>query len=112
MSIIILLYFLCTVLLTFYGINCHVMVHLFKRRYRERVRADNKALSEFYGGRLPVNDPDSAPDRLPKVTTQLPIFNELNVAERIIDAVAAFVAEGAGGGVGLMLLPGALMVVG
>ena len=91
MTIIILLYFLCAVLLTFYGINCHVMVHLFKRRYRERVSADNKALSEFYGGRLPVNDPESAPDRLPKITTQLPIFNELNVAERIIDAVAAFV---------------------
>jgi len=91
MKIIIFLYFLCAVLLTLYGINCHVMVYLFKRRHRERVRADNEALSGFYDGRFPVDYLEYAADRLPKVTTQLPVFNELNVAERIIDAVAAFV---------------------
>lgn len=43
----------------------------------------------FYGGPIPVDDPNSAARRLPRVTTQLPIFNELNVAERLIDAAAA-----------------------
>ena len=32
MTILILLYFLSAILLTLYGINSHVMIHLFKRR--------------------------------------------------------------------------------
>jgi len=58
------------------------MIHLFKRRRRYRRLEDQRTLQDFYSGH---SDRD-----LPFVTTQIPIFNELNVAERIIDAVAAF----------------------
>lgn len=91
MTILICLYFLCAVLLTFYGINSHVMVYLFKRRYVRRRREDREMILDFYGGKIPLDDPQPFEQRLPSVTTQLPIFNELNVAERLIDAAAAMV---------------------
>ena len=78
-------------LLTFYGINCHVMIHLFKRRFAARRLEDRAVISEFYGGPIPLNDPQPFAAQLPMVTTQLPIFNELNVAGRLIDAAAAMV---------------------
>jgi cellulose synthase/poly-beta-1,6-N-acetylglucosamine synthase-like glycosyltransferase len=69
-------------LLMLYGLNCHVMVHLFKKRLDLQRSDDNRLLADFTAhGDL---------EKLPFVTTQLPIYNELNVAERIIDAVAAF----------------------
>ena len=43
----------------------------------------------FYGGAVPVDEPQSAARMLPHVTTQLPIYNELNVAERLIESAAA-----------------------
>jgi len=69
-------------LLMLYGLNCHVMVYLFKRRLKRRRVEDRKILEDFH----------AKGDRqdLPFVTTQIPIYNELNVAERIIEAVAAF----------------------
>jgi cellulose synthase/poly-beta-1,6-N-acetylglucosamine synthase-like glycosyltransferase len=78
------LIFYCTVvgLLMLYGINCHIMVYLFKRNLSNRVDEDREFLEDFYSK---IDTPD-----LPIVTSQIPIFNELNVAERIIDAVAAF----------------------
>jgi cellulose synthase/poly-beta-1,6-N-acetylglucosamine synthase-like glycosyltransferase len=69
-------------LLMLYGLNCHVMVHFFKKRLDQRRSDDHRLLADFMAhGSL---------GKLPFVTTQLPIYNELNVAERIIDAVAAF----------------------
>ncbi|MBW2217528.1 MAG: glycosyltransferase, partial [Deltaproteobacteria bacterium] len=65
-----------------YGLNCHIMIHLFKRQYRHRRREDQELLEDFYA--------EHGEEDLPFVTTQLPVFNELNVADRIIDAVAAF----------------------
>ncbi len=89
MTILLILYFLCAVLLTVYGINCHLMVWLFKRRRRRRIHEDSRILSAFYGGQSPPRDPDRYAHRLPAVTIQLPVFNELNVAERLIEAAAA-----------------------
>ena len=89
MSALVGLYFLFALLLTFYGINCHVMIHLFKRRYKTAKRENQTLLSDFYDGNLPLTSNAAFVDRLPAVTTQLPIYNELNVAERLIDAVAA-----------------------
>ncbi|MGA9478455.1 MAG: hypothetical protein WBV21_11785, partial [Desulfobacterales bacterium] len=91
MTPLILLYFLSAILLTLYGINSHVMIHLFKRRYARRRREDRIVVSHFYGGAVPLNNPQPFAQSLPTVTTQLPIFNELNVAERLIDAAAAMV---------------------
>jgi len=65
-----------------YGVNCHVMIYLFKRRYRHRSLEDRKIFQNFYLAHIEKE--------LPFVTTQIPIYNELNVAERIIDAVVAF----------------------
>ncbi len=91
MKTLIFLYFMTAVLLAFYGINCHVMIHLFKRRFARRRIEDRAVISEFYGGPIPLNDPQPFASQLPTVTTQLPIFNELNVAGRLIDAAAAMV---------------------
>ena len=89
MNIAIWIYFSCALLLVLYGINCHVLIHLFQRRYPGRRSEDRRLVQQFYrneGGL--AGDPHLNPC-LPKVTTQLPIYNEMNVAERLIDAVAA-----------------------
>ena len=89
MDITVWIYFSCALLLVLYGINCHLLVHLFQRRYPGRMDEDRRLLAGFYpqGFDPPVgHDPDL---RLPVVTTQLPIYNEMNVVERLIDAVAA-----------------------
>lgn len=66
-------YFLMLGLLAFYGSHRYLMVYLYKK----------------YVG----NDPEPAgffdPSELPKVTVQLPLFNERYVCERLIEAVAA-----------------------
>jgi len=75
-------YLIACFFLMLYGLNCHVMVHLFKRRFSHRRMDDKKILEDFYA--------EGGEHDLPFVTTQIPIYNELNVAERIITAVAAF----------------------
>jgi cellulose synthase/poly-beta-1,6-N-acetylglucosamine synthase-like glycosyltransferase len=82
MEIILILYYLAAVLLTAYGVNCHVMVYLFRRRLASRTHEDIRLVEHFYQ--------THGPDELPFITTQLPIYNEMNVAERVIDAVAQF----------------------
>ena len=88
MNIAIWIYFGCALMLVLYGLNCHLLIHLFKRRYPGRLEEDRRLLDEFYrhgtAAEQYLQDP-----RLPVVTTQLPIYNEMNVAERLIDAVAA-----------------------
>jgi cellulose synthase/poly-beta-1,6-N-acetylglucosamine synthase-like glycosyltransferase len=64
------LYFLTLVILAILGFHRYVMVWLyFKHR-------DGKA------------EPAPLPGRLPKVTVQLPIFNEMYVVDRLIESVA------------------------
>lgn len=77
-----LTYLIACLLLMLYGANCHLMVHFFKKRFRQRQAEDQFILQEYSRRHKEHN--------LPFVTTQLPVYNELNVAERIIDAVAAF----------------------
>jgi cellulose synthase/poly-beta-1,6-N-acetylglucosamine synthase-like glycosyltransferase len=81
-QIILITYLTACFLLMLYGLNCHVMIHLFKRRFNQRKRDDQKVLEDFRA--------HGDPQRLPFITTQIPIYNELNVAERIIDAVVLF----------------------
>lgn len=83
-------YFLCALLLVVYGLNCHVLTHLFLRRYPGRLEEDRALLRRFYGGPVPRAGGGPWAARLPVVTTQLPIFNEMNVVERLLEAVAAF----------------------
>ena len=88
MSAFVALYFICALLLTLYGMNCHMMVYLFKRGHQKAKIENQTLLAEFYDGKIPLSSPDTLANVLPTVTTQLPVFNELNVAERLIEAVA------------------------
>ena len=67
-------YVLCSLLLLVYGLNSYVLIWLFLRT-RSRLRATSVD---------PVLDGD-----LPVVTTQLPIYNERHVVERILRAACA-----------------------
>ncbi|MEW6086137.1 MAG: cellulose synthase family protein [Chloroflexota bacterium] len=67
------IYFLVVTTLFMYGLNfLYLSYHAWKRR-----------------GALESNPPPLAVESLPVVTVQLPIYNELYVAERLIEAAAA-----------------------
>jgi len=87
MSLLVALYCITAVILTIYGINCHIMTALFRRAVGRR-REDAQLLEAFYGRQTPAAGLAAAAERLPVVTTQLPIYNERNVVERLIEAVA------------------------
>jgi cellulose synthase/poly-beta-1,6-N-acetylglucosamine synthase-like glycosyltransferase len=63
------LYFLTLVILAVFGLHRYIMVFLY---YRHR---DRKAL------------PVPLPERLPRVTVQLPLYNEMYVVDRLLDSV-------------------------
>jgi cellulose synthase/poly-beta-1,6-N-acetylglucosamine synthase-like glycosyltransferase len=69
---IVIAYFTVLGILSFYGLHRYIMVFLFYR-YKSRAAAP---LSRF--------------EELPRVTVQIPTYNEMYVIERIIDAVCAF----------------------
>ena len=80
-SLLLGLYLTAAVGLLLYGLNCYVMIALFARKRGEAARR----LARFFGGpqgRVPAGG-------APVVTTQLPIYNEINVAERVIRAACA-----------------------
>lgn len=68
-----------------YGLNCYVLVALFRKKSKQ-TRSHQLATEQAWQKAHP---PGQAAG-LPKVTTQLPIYNELNVAERAIRAIVAF----------------------
>lgn len=76
-------YFLAAMLVMIYGANCYVMVFLFSRNRKKLAMKRHSVLTAF--------DYDSVALHLPKVTTQIPLYNEVNVAERIIRAACAMV---------------------
>jgi cellulose synthase/poly-beta-1,6-N-acetylglucosamine synthase-like glycosyltransferase len=59
-----------------YGLNCYIMLYLARRGWTraENARHDTEALPE---------------ETLPVVTTQIAIYNEVNVAERVLRAACA-----------------------
>ncbi|UCE65695.1 MAG: glycosyltransferase family 2 protein [Candidatus Zixiibacteriota bacterium] len=68
---VLIIYGLASILLLLYGLNCYLMI-FFSSKKRKRILDD-----------LVFDGP------WPKVTVQLPIFNERNVSERLIEAAAA-----------------------
>jgi cellulose synthase/poly-beta-1,6-N-acetylglucosamine synthase-like glycosyltransferase len=68
---VLLLYLACLVALTLFGLHRWYLVCLYLRHRRDAPR------------------PRSHYQRLPTMTVQLPLFNEMYVAERLIDAVCA-----------------------
>ena len=90
MTTIVTFYFVCAFLLAVYGINTHILVKLFSRHYPGRKKLTRHFWQIFYRQNSPIENISEAAANLPTITTQLPVFNELNVVERLIDAVAAF----------------------
>lgn len=77
---VVLLYFLAAGALLLYGLNCYIMIRLFRRR-REDARVIRQEVIRKAGDLANRRD-------LPAVTTQIPVFNELNVVERVMRAVS------------------------
>jgi cellulose synthase/poly-beta-1,6-N-acetylglucosamine synthase-like glycosyltransferase len=75
------LYTVCSVLLLAYGLNTYCIVHLFLRKRLSNVESDRVCESSYV-------ERFANTAELPVVTTQIPLFNEINVAERVIRAVA------------------------
>jgi cellulose synthase/poly-beta-1,6-N-acetylglucosamine synthase-like glycosyltransferase len=65
-------YFTILAILSFYGLHRYIMVYLF-HKYQKKDTA-----------------PKSRFEDLPRVTVQIPAYNEMYVIERVIDAVCAF----------------------
>ena len=72
------LYLVATLGLLVYGLNCYVMLALFARRRHEAL-----------GARARMQEKKIPPDSLPVVTTQIAVYNEINVVERIMRATCA-----------------------
>ncbi len=79
--LIIILAFYCpaALWLFLYGLNNYYMVYLFLRKARKESSENQKFIKRFWA--------NQGKDRLPKVTTQLPVYNERHVIERLINAV-------------------------
>ena len=73
-------YAVSAVLLMLYGLNCYAMILLFHRQ-RKSAERRRRCLMDLF----PV--PRDRID-LPVVTTQIPLYNEMNVAERVMTAAA------------------------
>lgn len=76
-KIIMFFYFACLVLILFYSILQLSLAIAYVRNRKKK-----KAAIE--------TEPQFDPNNTPKVTVQLPMFNELYVADRIIETIAAF----------------------
>src|SRR5262249_44845837 len=63
------LYFLTLVVLAVFGLHRYIMVFLYSRHGARRAR------------------PAPLPARLPRVTVQLPLYNEMYVVDRLVDSV-------------------------
>jgi cellulose synthase/poly-beta-1,6-N-acetylglucosamine synthase-like glycosyltransferase len=71
-KVIVFAYFAILAILSFYGLHRYILVWLF-RKYRNRPAVVKERFEE-----------------LPRVTVQLPFYNEMYVVKRVIDAVCAF----------------------
>lgn len=79
-AVVVGLYGVAVCYLVVYGLHMYVLTALFARR-RAAVRRDQQARIAWYS----EDRPDSA---WPRVTSQIPLYNEANVARRVIEAVA------------------------
>ncbi|MDE1889035.1 MAG: glycosyltransferase family 2 protein [Planctomycetota bacterium] len=81
-TIFILIFYCPAVLWLFlYGVNNYYMIYLFLRKGKKEASQNGEFLKRFWSTH---NN-----NILPKVTTQLPIYNERHVVERLINAVAS-----------------------
>ncbi len=71
-------YIICCLILMTYAYHCYVMTYLFLTKHRKKRQENNKLVEEFNKNR---DDAD-----YPMVTLQLPIYNEAEVAVRLINS--------------------------
>lgn len=74
-------YVIPATVLVLFGFNLYFMLVLFGRRRGQAKAEVQRIMGEF--------DKQGAIDRLPAVVTQIPIYNELNVVERVLRAAVA-----------------------
>ncbi|NQT69253.1 MAG: glycosyltransferase [Desulfobacteraceae bacterium] len=73
------IYLLALFSLFIYGINCYVLLVFYRLNYPKAIKTHAEIKETFYR--------DVSAENWPRVTIQLPIYNELYVVERLIDAV-------------------------
>ena len=74
-------YVIAGVGLVIYGFSCYYSIYLFLKNSRKTRLSDRKAILKYYREHSMAD--------LPQVTTQLPVFNEANCVERLLEAVYA-----------------------
>ncbi|MDR1829462.1 MAG: glycosyltransferase [Candidatus Fibromonas sp.] len=79
LDILFVLYVIAGIGLVLYGFNCYFSIFLFLKNSRANRKSDKENLELF------LKNLDF--DKLPKVTTQLPVFNEGTCVERLIESV-------------------------
>lgn len=72
---------IATLALAVYGLHLYVLLFLFRRRVTGKRRTQREVIERYGAGRTD--------DAWPLVTTQIPIYNERDVATRVIEAAAA-----------------------
>lgn len=75
-----ILFFLLIAIPSLYGFHMYLLLYLAHRR-RALVRSEQRAIVERYWREVPD-------EQWPRVTTQLPLYNEIAVARRVIEAAA------------------------
>lgn len=81
LNVMFVVYVIAGIGLIAYGFNCYVSIYLFLKNSRRVRLTDRKNILQFYR--------DHSMNDLPMVTTQLPVYNEANCVERLIDAICA-----------------------
>jgi len=81
--LITIVYCIAAVGLMLYGFNCYIMTVLFLRK-KTNAKSERNEILRDYGL-------DTYNGEFPYVTTQIPIFNEYNVAERVIRAACRMI---------------------
>jgi len=81
LDVLFVLYVIAGIGLVLYGFNCYFSIFLFLKNFRKRRKTDKEVLEDFLKN-LDIG-------KLPKVTTQLPVFNEGTCVERLIESICA-----------------------
>jgi cellulose synthase/poly-beta-1,6-N-acetylglucosamine synthase-like glycosyltransferase len=79
--LLVVVYFVPAAMLLLFALNLYFMLCMFMRR-RHRARREVEAIGKEFAARFSEAD-------LPSVVTQIPLYNEYNVAERAIRAAVA-----------------------
>ncbi|MDR2732826.1 MAG: glycosyltransferase, partial [Fibromonadaceae bacterium] len=81
LDILFVLYVIAGIGLVMYGFNCYFNVFLFLKNFKKNCKTDREMMDGFLKN-LDIG-------KLPRVTTQLPVFNEGTCVERLIESVCA-----------------------